>query len=36
MTKWDIAIGVWLGISMHELVRDITKTLIEFISRRTR
>lgn len=28
MSKWDIAIGVWLGIGIHEMIRDFTRILI--------
>ena len=35
MTKWDIAVGVWLGIGLHEMVKNMTLTVIEII-RRTR
>ena len=28
MSKWDIAVGVCLGISIHEMIRNFTRVLI--------
>lgn len=28
MTTWNIAVGVWLGIGLHEFVKDLTRVLI--------